>query len=357
MQPLAKLLTITITIGKYCLPALAIVMILGGCGGPRWDQLDQIQMVRPLPEPLPGDMEHTALGAGYIGSPGGEGSFFGSDLRIAAAITDNRDSVLGKSCLSVTMAHRILYVQTNYRYVIEADIGKASGVGTVPEALTLVALASQSVAGKPTGRSIMGLGDTGIVMSSARGEISQCVSMMEEAIFETRGDPDSSRISQMRNKRFAGASIRLSKALNQSMEIMLTGKRIEERLGNLPAKFGGTMSRSLKPKTIPEAMVFNHILLNTLARPSRAVNRETSDQVHAMYLQYAHERVLEIIADSDTYRGAHSNGFENSWTAMDGVSVRISRSGQVIRLEISGGVIRDPLMTDSDMSQTGQSVL
>ena len=226
MQPLAKLLTITITIGKYCLPALAIVMILGGCGGPRWDQLDQIQMVRPLPEPLPGDMEHTALGAGYIGSPGGEGSFFGSDLRIAAAITDNRDSVLGKSCLSVTMAHRILYVQTNYRYVIEADIGKASGVGTVPEALTLVALASQSVAGKPTGRSIMGLGDTGIVMSSARGEISQCVSMMEEAIFETRGDPDSSRISQMRNKRFAGASIRLSKALNQSMEIMLTGKRI-----------------------------------------------------------------------------------------------------------------------------------
>jgi len=356
MQQLAKLFTITNT--KYFLPALALVMILGGCGGPSWDQFDQIQLVRPLPEPLPGDMEHTILGAGYIGAPGGEGSFFGSDLRIAAAINDNHDSVQSKSCLSVTLAHRILYVQTNYRYVIETDIGKARGGGTVPEALTLVALASQPVAARPTtGRRVTNLGDNGIVMASAHGEIARCISMMEEAIFETRGDPGSSDISQMRHKRFTGASIRLSKALNQSMGIMLTGKRIEERLENLPAKLGGSMLKSFIPSTIPEAMVYNHIRLNTLARPSRVENRETADKAHAMYLQYAHERVLEIIADSATYRGANSDSFENSWTAIDGVSVRITRTGQVIRLEISGGVIRDPLMTDSDMSQTGQSVL
>ena len=115
---------------KYCLPAIALTAILAGCGAPRWKEFDQIQLGRTLPMTLPGKMERTILGAGYIGAPGGAGSFFGSDLRIASALTDPNDSVTAKSCLTVAVAHRLLYVQTTYRYAMEVDLGDIADPAT-----------------------------------------------------------------------------------------------------------------------------------------------------------------------------------------------------------------------------------
>ena len=141
------------TIARCCPPAIALIALLTGCGAPSWDQFDQIQLARPLPTPLPGGMERTILGAGYIGAPGGPGSFFASDMRIANALTDANGSAIARSCLTAAISHRLIYVQTIFRYVIEVNLGEVTlgGAGmarAVPEELQLVASVSQKLTGR-----------------------------------------------------------------------------------------------------------------------------------------------------------------------------------------------------------------
>ena len=341
------------TIARYCLTAVALTAIPAGCGAPRWKEFDQIQLDRPLPLTLPGQMERTILGAGYIGAPGGPGSFFGSDMRIVSVLANANDSVIAKSCLSIAIAHRVVYIQTSYRYAIEVDLGDIKGSERkVPEALKLVALVSQSVAAKPSDARTASRGDSELLIPTARGEVARCISLMEGAVFETRETPDSSDISQMRNRRFAGSSIRFSKALNQSLSIKMAGKQIEERLTSLPARSGGPDAPAFIPANIPEAMLYNHILLNTLARPSKTSNSDQTSEVLAMYIQYAHERVLELLGDGKTYRGADADGFNKKWRTLDGMTVSVIRSGRRLSVEITGLVVRDPVMTDVDMGDT-----
>ena len=338
------------TTARYCLPAIALAAILAGCGGPRWKEFDQIQLGRPLPITLPGRMERTTLGAGYIGAPSGTGSFFGSDLRIVSALTDAGDSVIAKSCLTAAMAHRLLYVQTSYRYAIEVDLGDRTFADrAVPEELKLVAAVSQIVAATPSDSRSASRGDNELVMPIACGEVARCISVMGDAVFETRGTPDSSDISRMRNKRFTASSTRFSKALNQSLSIRIAGKQIEDRLASLPARSGGPRAPAFIPASIPEAMLYNHILLNTLTRPSKSKNADDASAVLSMYVMYAHERVLELLGDGKTYRGAEADGFDRKWRTLDGVSVRVIRSGRNLSVEITGLAVRDPVMTDSYM--------
>ncbi|MBL7219530.1 MAG: hypothetical protein ISS69_05420 [Phycisphaerae bacterium] len=342
-------------IARCCLPAVVLTGLLAGCGAPAWKQFDQIQLARQLPAGLPEGMERVILGAGYIGPHSGSGSAFGSDMRIASALTDTNDSVIARSCLIAVVAHRLLYVQTSYRYVIEVDLGGVAFGGAdmsraVPEELTLVAAASQSVAAKPADARIAALGDSELVMPLARGEVDRCISIMKDAIFETRGVPDDSGISQMRNKRYAGASLRFSKAMNQSLPIRMAGKEIEQRLAALPARSGGRRTPVFVPANIPEAMLYNHILLNTLTRPSQPKNSNATSIVLSMYVQYAHERVLELLGAPETYRGAGAEGFDRKWRTLDGMTVHVSRgAAHRLRVEITGLVVRDPLMTQADM--------
>jgi hypothetical protein len=186
-------------------------------------------------------------------------------------------------------------------------------------------------------------------MPVARAEVARCISLMEEAIFETRGDPDSSDISQMRNKRFSGASIRFSKALNQSLAIRMAGMKIQQRLTMLPTTSDGPQPRGFFPASVPEAVLYNHILLNTLARPSQTTDYAEASDAHAMYLQYAHERVLELLGDPKTYSGSATDGHDKKWRTMDGMTVRVIRTGRRLSVELTGLIVRDPFMTDVDM--------
>jgi len=338
---------------KYLSTATALAAMLCGCGAPSWRQFDTVVVGRVLPATYPGPMEHTVLGAGYIGSPGGEGSFFGSDMRLAAVLGDTEDSAIAKACLSVQISHRIAYIQTSYRYVIEALVGSnLRSDDRVSEALTLVALASQPVAAKPSDRHDSKLSDSQRIMPPALGEVSRCISLMDQALVETRGPDDDSNMSRMRRRKFTGASIRFSKALNQSLEIKLAGKRIEERLASLPGGFGGPDSRTFIPRSIPEAMLYKHVLLNSLTRPSKIDNEKQVHKINAMYSQYAHPRVVELLGSGDTFRGAQEDGFSRKWRTLDGVTVQIGRTGPVVRAEISGLIVRDPVMTDADMGDT-----
>ncbi|MDP6045787.1 MAG: hypothetical protein QGG25_09270 [Phycisphaerae bacterium] len=345
------------TITRNCLPAVALAAILAGCGAPNWKQFDQIRVGQALPISLPGKMEHTPLGAGYIGAPGGEGSFFSSDMRIVGAITDSSDSVVARSCLSVALSNNILYVQTKYRYVIEADTGvQAQSNSKAREALKLVASASQSIAARPTEQQIETGGDQRL-LSSSLGQIAHCVSMMQEALLETRVQPSSSDISQMQNERYAGTSVRFSRAPNQSLWVKMAAQRVKERLARLPGDAGGQRGRAFVPSGLPEEMLYNHILLNTLSRPSRADNLAQTQKVHAMYEQYAHRNVLEVLGDSETYRGAHADNFDKQWRTLGGTTVRVTRIGGALRVEISGLIVGDSMMTESDMSNVGRSSL
>jgi hypothetical protein len=341
-------------IARYCLPAVALTALLAGCGAPSWSQFDQIQLARPLPAALPGGMQRTILGAGYIGPHSGGGSAFGSNMRIAGALADSDDSAFARSCLTAVVSHRLLYVQTSYRYAIEIDLGVMLGAAaaprTVPEELKLVASISQSVAATPADARLAAVSDREIVMPIARGEVDRCISIMKDAIFETRGQADRSEISQMRNKRYAGASVRFSKASNQSLPVRMAGKEIKERLAALPARSGGRRAASFVPVSMPEAVLYNHILLNALTRPFKPKNADGTSVVLSMYVQYAHERVLELLGDPDTYRGAGADGFKRKWRTLDGITVRVSSStGRRLGVEISGTIVREPFMTQSDM--------
>jgi hypothetical protein len=297
-------------------------------------------------------MERTILGAGYIGPHSGSGSFFGSNMRIANALTDVNDYVIARSCLTVSTANRLLYVQTSYNYVIEVDLGHSPpnlSDRPVREELNLVASVSQSVAATPTDARTAALGDSELVLPIAHGEVARCISVMKDAVFETRGQPNSSDISRMRNKRYAGASIRFSKALNQSLSIRMAGMEIEERLKSLPARSGGPRQVMFAPANIPEAMVYNHILLNTFTRPSKPKDIGDAPTVLFMYVQYAHDRVLELLGDPNTYRGASPAGFNRKWRTLDGITVRVSATAlRRISVSISGLVVREPVMTEID---------
>jgi len=342
------------TIARYCLTAIVLTALLAGCGAPSWKQFDQIQLARPLPAALPGGMQRTILGAGYIGPHKSGSSTFGSDMRIVSALTDANDSVIARSCLTAAVSHRLLYVQTSYRYVIEIDLGGMAlgGAGesrAVREELKLVASVSQGVAATPADSRLAAIGDSEIVMPIARGEVDRCISIMKDAIFETRGAPDDSGISMMRNKRYTGTSVRFSKALYQSLPIRLAGKEIEERLAALPGRSGGPRSVVFVPVSIPEAVLYNHILLNTLTRPLKPRSSDEKPVVLSMYVQYAHERVLELLGDPGSYRGAAADGFNRKWRTLDGMTVHVSTTGRRLSVEITGLVVRDPVMTQADM--------
>ena len=329
--------------------------LMAGCGAPSWKEFDRIQLARPLPAALPGGMVRTILGAGYIGAHSGGGSTFASDMRIASALTDTNDSVIARSCLTAAVSHRLLYVQTSYRYAIEVDLGDVmlGGAGmarAVPEELKLVASVSQKVAATPGDARIAAVGDSELVMPIARGEVDRCISIMRDAIFETRGETDRSDINPMSNKRYAGASVRFSKALNQSLPIRMAGKEIEERLTALPARSGGRSAPAFIPASIPEAVLYNHILLNTLTRPSKPKNSDNTSVVFSMYVQYAHERVLELLGDPATYRGAGADGFDRKWRTLDGITVHVRRgAGRRLSVEITGLIVREPFTTQADM--------
>jgi len=328
--------------------------LLAGCGAPSWSQFDQIQLARQLPATLPGGMERTILGAGYIGPHRSGSSTFGSDMRIASALTDTNDSVIARSYLTAAVSHRLLYVQISYRYAIEIDLGgvtlgAADAARAVPEELKLVASISQSVAAAPSDARVAATGDSEIVMPIARGEVDRCISIMKDAIFETRGRPDHSDISRMRNKRYTGASVRFSKAMNQSLPVRLAGREIKERLAALPARSGGPRAPAFVPVSIPEAVLYNHILLNTFTRPLKPRNSDEMSVVLSMYVQYAHERVLELLGESGTYRGAGADGFERKWRTLDGMTVHVSTTGRRLRAEITGLIVREPFMTQADM--------
>jgi hypothetical protein len=338
---------------KYCLPAVALTAILAGCGAPRWKEFDQIQLGRTLPMTLPGQMERTILGAGYIGAPGGAGSFFGSDLRIASALTDPNDSVTAKSCLTVAIAHRLLYVQTTYRYAMEVDLGDiADADRKVPKELKLVALVSQNVAVKPADARTASRGDSEHLIPIASSTIARCLSLMEEAVFETRWTPDSSDFGLADDRRFTSSSVRFSKAMNQSLSVRMAGKQIETRLAMLPGSAGGTSGPVFIPQSLPEAMLYNHILLNTLTRPSKADHSAQTAEVHAMYVQYAHERMLEVLGDWKTYRGAETGDFDKKSRTLDGMTTHIKRIGNRLSVEVTGLIVRDSIMTDVDMGDS-----
>jgi len=346
-----RILNLSVILKHFLIGAVS-GSLLAGCGAPDWKGYDDIQLGQPLPHTLPDQMERTILGAGYIGSPGGEGSFFGADMRLASVLTDADETVAAKSQLSIATAHRVLYVQTSYRYKMEADLSYVSGnSGKASEVLTLVASVSQQVADRPSDSQVGPSGRTDSSMDAACSEISRCMSVMDEAIYETRGDPDSSDISQMRHKRYAGASVRFSKALNQSLAIRLAGRRIESRMSSLPARTGGMRQEPFTPRNIPEAMVYNHILLNTLTRPSQAYHAEQASKVHALYVQYAHDRVVEILGDADTYSRVGPEHVDHSWRTLDGLTVRLSGTRRRLAIEITGLVVRDPVMTETDMDE------
>jgi hypothetical protein len=339
-------------IPRYTLLMIALIALMGGCGAPSWREFDQIQLSRPLPATLPGGMTTAILGAGYIGPHSGENSFFYSDMRIANALINANGSVTAKACLTVARAHRLLYVQAAYRYVIEVNLREAMLAGekrAVPEELKLVASISQNVAARPCDAGVSRLGDRDRVMPPARGEIDRCMRIMRDAIFETRGKLDDSDISQMRNKRYAGASIRFSKATNESLAIKLAAQAIEQRLVSLPFPLGGPNTNAFIPVSIPEAMLYNHILLNTLTRPANPESAMDTSAALSMYTQYAHERVLELLGDPGTYRGCNADSFDKKWRTLDGMTVRVSRSRHHLRAEITGLTVREPFMAQTDI--------
>jgi hypothetical protein len=273
-------------------------------------------------------------------------------MRIAGALTDTGGSVIARSCLTAVVSHRLLYVQTSYRYAMEIDLGVMPGAAAraVPDELKLVASVSQSVAATPGDARLAALSDREIVMPIARGEVDRCISIMKAAIFETRGDPDNSGISQMRNKQFSGSSVRFSKAMNQSLPVRLAGREIKERLTALPARSGGPRAVAFVPVSIPESVLYNHILLNTLTRPLTPKNAKGTSVVLSMYAQYAHERVLEVLGDPKTYRGASADDFKRKWRTLDGITVRVARNtARRLHVEVTGTIVREPFMTQADM--------
>ncbi|MCP4378886.1 MAG: hypothetical protein GY794_22260 [bacterium] len=326
---------------------IALIALLGGCGVPSWDEFDQIQLSRPLPATLPGGMTRTILGAGYIGLHGDVGSD-PSEVRIANALTNANDLVTAKACLTIATAHRLLYVQVGYRYVIEVNLREAMLAGknrSVPEELKLLASISQSVADTPSDARGGKPEDYDRVMPPARGEIDRCMKIMKDAIFEAYGNPDDSDITQMRGRQYADASKRFSKASSESLAIGMARKKVEQRMRSLPFPSGGGGTHAFIPANIPEAMLYSHILLNTLTRPTNSENATDTSTAFSMYQQHAHENVLELLGDPDTYRGSNADGFDRKWKTLGGTNVHISRTGHHLRAEISGTVLREPFAT------------
>jgi|GEM_PF-2327829 len=342
------------TIARCCLAAVALSALHAGCGAPKWRQFDQIQLARPLPAALPGGMSPTILGAGYIGPHSDGGSPFASDMRIASALTDTSGLVIAKSCLTAAVSHRLLYVQTGYRYSIEVDLGsvtlgRAGMARAVPEELKLVASVSQTVAATPGDARFSDPGDSETVMPIARGEIDRCISIVKDAIGEARGAPEESAIGPMRDKWYTGVSARSSKSLNQSLPLRMAGQEIEQRLAALPAGSPGRRAPDFEPLSIPEAMLYNHILLNTLTRPSKEKKPGGASAVLSIYVRCAHERVLELLGDPNTYRGAGANGFDRKWRTLDGITVHVSSGAhRRMSVEITGLIVREPFMTVTD---------
>ena len=332
---------------------LAALSILAGCGGPGWKQFDDIQVGKPLAATLPGRMHRTPLGAGYIGSHSGSESFWGSSARVAGVLADSDDRVTARACLTVSVAHRLLYVQTSYRYIIEADPAFRPGNDTdrgVAEGLKFVASVSQRVVGKPAG--VSSLADRESVGPIARNEVDRCISLMSVAVAESRGGFGASDMGMEigEPKRSAGASVRFSKGLNQSLAVNMAAREVQERLAGLPASSGGGRPIPFTPSSVPEAMLYKHILLNTLARPSSPQDARGASNALAMYLMYAHEDVLELLADPKTYPASLAVGADKRFRTLGGISVRVTApAAGRLKLEISGSVVREPAMTESDM--------
>jgi hypothetical protein len=329
---------------------LAAISMFAGCGGPSWKQFDDIQVGQPLAATLPGQLHRTTLGAGYIGSHSGSESFWGSSARVVSVLADRDDRVTARACLTVSVAHRLLYAQASYRYVIEADPAFRPGrdAGGDAEALKLVASASQRVVGKPAG--VSSLSDRESVAAIARNEVDRCISLMSAAVSETRDGFGGSEMGMAEFKRPAGASMKFSTGLNQSLAVSMAAREIQDRLAGLPASSGGGRPKPFTPSSVSEAMLYNHIMLNTLARPSSPQDAKGAANALAMYRMYAHEDVLELLADPKTYPASLAVGSEKTFRTLGGVSVRLTvpAAGR-LKLEISGSVVREPSMTESDM--------
>ena len=296
-------------------------------------------------------MERTPLGAGYIGPHSGSESFFGSSTRIVSALADCDDRVTARSCLTVSIAHRLLYVQTSYRYVIEAypsfmPTGRTDS--GVREELRLVAAISQRLAGEPGG--VSSIVDREQIAPIARNEVDRCISLMSGSVAETQGRTDPSEVGMMPTASLGGASVRFSTGLNQSLAINIAGREIQSRLAGLPANVGGPRPDPFTPSSLPEAMVYNHILLNTLSRPTNPKNTKGASDAVSMYLLYGHAEVLEMLGDPKNYPASLTTGYDKKWRTLGGMTVHMTMPGTGrLKIEISAAVVREPVMTDSDM--------
>lgn len=307
------------------------------------DDFEQIELGRPLPAELPVGMERTVLGAGLIGSINPESrSMTNADMQIINALTNETGNVVAKSYLAVKMSHCILFIAGSYTYVIELDVPAEAFKNTtkawkVPQELLFI---SQN--------QMIGIAlrekEPFVTASQSKNDDTQAESTVTLADMKRRANIfllSTKEAIQAMEKPPKCSIFDLEGACKKIGEAFAAASKTMERLKALPKDEPIIYALS----NVPEAILYYRILLG-----GTMCNKPDDEQCPAsplmyMYVKWIQPRVIELLTDHSAFAGATEAGYDRSILTLDGMNLRVRNiGGRRVRVEISGTLIRDPII-------------
>ncbi|MCY2930249.1 MAG: hypothetical protein NTV86_12280 [Planctomycetota bacterium] len=321
---------------------LACVLSVG-CAPRTWAPFENLAVGRAAPDPLPGEMhrfEFWLLEARPIMA---ETQTRGS-REFLRALVDADGRVVAKSYTYLSVARQAAAVTGEYCYILELEV-PAEAFRDAPaswrpaEELEMLAgglyspgLVSRQAAGSTASRPAAVVPPTSL--PQGRQALGERLGMLRTALTEVHDKTNKLNL-------FTSFRTRLDVAAE------IAGLYLRAMLGPLPA---ATATRPAGP-TYPapanaaEFAIHTNLLLASGPPPEKLYSCATTTLFEMAFRDVGRRRLAELLGNPAAFAGVTRDDWKWTLTSWDGVRMSVRRlPGRRIRIEVSGTVIRDPIL-------------
>ena len=339
----------------------SFVIGLPGCGGSPWQPFEQLQIDHPLPsrENLPPGAIRDDLGVSYTQMVKDETHLPGRATAILMrALRNDQGKVVAKSYTYLSMAHQILFLTGEYRYILEMEIPKESfripeTTWSPSEEVVFLAKISplaphlldrEAVASKE-GRA------AAVTTATAPGREAETEtpSSLGEAAAALRDRIALFRQARQRAKEVTTRDRTIQAqleavAVSHVLQVLALGQPLPRKPASSRKPESSAMSEGAN---LPEHILFTKILLDS--GPGSSHLRKVSDPgavgpLLRMFSDVGNARLVELLSDPNAFKRATEDGHDWRRNTLGGVAFRVRNTGaRRIRVEVTGSLIRDPL--------------
>jgi hypothetical protein len=330
------------------------VFSFAGCGGPQWEPFENLQLGQPIPpaSKLPPEMLRDNLGLLYaeMVPKDTKGPVLATAI-IMSALTGDDGRIGAKSYTYMSVAHHILLVTGEYRYILEMTIPEESFVEASKSWSPDNELGLLSKGSPPMMASL-------ITEPRTNASDTTTITAQESSSGgKARLEPASPAEARARLRaQLVWWKQAMQKAKEQSTESGSWSDRAVRTLHalfSMPSVSQQDVDAQLNPKlsyplrNINEYMLFNSILLAAATYNNETFRSRPDEGIGILlgvFKDCGHARLIELLSDPVPFCGVVRSGYKWNLRTWDGVNLRVSNLGnRRIRVEVSGCLVRDPV--------------